>query len=607
MEAALLGGPAPPELHLRAIAAAPVVRVAALTTGAVQALDADSLCLDRLTGVCFKVQRLRKLHDEQGHGRLDRSLRTEPPVRADDEVATRPDPGGTRWQDDAVSDSLYELWLRGIAFNPAAPSDVLIRLVDRAAGEAGQLMCEGRDLPDAVIDAALRHPATGIRRALARNQYVDPSRLALLATDPSGVVRGRLAGGPHPRPRWVRPLPDDILVTILTAQDGGEDGMLTEHEIVQELSFSRQTPLSFDRSMAGHVHPGLRVRAARGWQSLTAAQRVALLDDPDPAVREAAQESSWELDPEAVEAKLPSIGSHSKWSVLGTCALSPALVEQCFADDTVHALTWNRHTPADAVARLARHPKAKVRERVARRPDLGPDLITELREDPDEGVRMRARLHPFPRTWAEYWAMDRVIGHGPDCTCPITESAPEPFPDWFAACAASEEPVLRRVAASWPGLPAELVETLAQDDDEEVRIRLACHHPLAPPHLLLDVFVTRPAHRPHLLTLRAFPRTGLTHLIGHPDPEIRALAAADPTLAEPPVDDPDESVCRAAAANPSLTPGVLEVLLADPRTAEGAAANPSLPVPRMHALLDRCLNGAAPPPTAGVRPETTPT
>lgn len=492
-----------------------------------------------------------------------------------------------------MSDSLRELWLRGVAFNPAAPSDVLIRLMDRAAGEVGPLMCEGRDLPDAVVDAALRHPAGKVRGALALNRYVDPARLAPLATDPSGIVRYRLAVGPRPRPRWVRPLPDGILVTLLTAQDGGEDGVLTEHEITQELSASRQIPLSFHRSMTGHEHPELRVRATWRWQSLTPAQREALLDDPDPAVREAAQGSRWELDPEAVEAKLPSIGSHSKSFVLGTCAPSATLVEQCFAEDKAHPLAWNRHTPADAVARLARHPEAKVREMVAARPDLDPDLVAELREDPDEGVRARARLHPFPRTWAEYWAIDAVIGHGPDCTCPITEPADEPSPDWFAACAASEEPVLRQVAASWPRLPAELVETLARDEDEEVRIQLACRHRLAPPDLLLDVFVTRPAHRPHLLTLSAFPRTGLTHLIGHPDPEVRALAAGDPGLSEPPWDDPDESVCRAAAANPSLAPETLEALLADPRTAEGAAANPSLPVPRMHALLDHCLNSAA--------------
>lgn len=200
--------------------------------------------------------------------------------------------------------------------------------------------------------------------------------------------------------------------------------MLTENEIIQELSSSRQIPLSFHRSMAGHEHPELRVRATWSWQSLTPEQRKALLDDPDPAVREAAQGSRWELDPEAVEATLPSIGSHGKPFVLGTCALSPALVEECFAEDKAYPLAWNRHTPAYAVARLARHPEAEVRALVAARPDLGPDLVAELREDPDEDVRMRARLHPFPRTWAEYWAIHAVIGHGPDCTCPITEVEP---------------------------------------------------------------------------------------------------------------------------------------------------------------------------------------
>ncbi|MFJ4340185.1 hypothetical protein [Streptomyces sp. NPDC088915] len=500
-----------------------------------------------------------------------------------------------------MSDSLHALWLRGLAFNPAAPSDVLIRLVDRAAGEVGLLMCEGRDLPDAVIDAALRHPVGTVRGALARNRHVDPARLALLATDPSGLVRARLAEGPRRHLRRVRPLPDDVLVTLLTAQDGGEDNRVTADDIIGVLESSRQIPLSFRHSLAGREHPELRMRATWSWESLTPAQRAELLDDPDPAVREAAQNSVWVLDPEQVEARLPSYASRGKPFVFGRCALSPALVEQCFRDDMVYPLARNRHAPAHAVARLARHPRAEVRASVATRPDLGADLVAELRQDPDADVRMRARLHPFSRTWAEYDMIDRVIDHGPDCECPITAPATPPSPGWFAACAASGEPVLRRVAASWPGLPAELVAELAQDDDEEVRIRLACHHPLAPPRLLLDVFVTRPAHRPHLLTLPAFPRTGTSHLIGHADPQLRALAAADPALSDPPVEDPDEAVRRAAAANPSLTPQALEALLADPCTAEGAAANPSLPVPRMHALLDRCLNDVPTPPTAARR------
>ncbi|MGP3690401.1 hypothetical protein ACTVZO_37865 [Streptomyces sp. IBSNAI002] len=490
-----------------------------------------------------------------------------------------------------MSDSLREPWLRGIAFNVAAPADVLIRLLDEAAGGAGRaglLMCEGRDLPDAVVDAAVHHPAEPVRRALARNRHVDPARLAPLASDPSGLVRAHLAHGPRPQPRQLRSLPHDILVTFLTAQDGGEDGRVTEHDILGDLWSSRQVPVSFPQDMAGHDHPALRLYAAFQWQSLTAAQHAALLDDPDPAVREAARQGSRQLDPEAVEAGLPPIGSRYAVSVLSSCALSPAVVERCFADDQVYPLAWNRHTPAEALTRLARHPDAEIRRLIATRPDLGP-AAAELREDPDEDIRMRARLQPSVRTWTECEKIRTIVDHGPDCTCPITEPATEPSPDWYATCAVSGEPVLRRAAASWRGLPAELVGKLARDDDEEVRIRLACHHPLAPPHLLVDVFVTRPAHRPHLLTLSTFPRTGWTHLIGHPDPEVRALAAADPALPGPPLEDPDDAVRRAAAANPILTPETLETLLTDLRTAEGAAANPSLPVPRMHALLDHCL------------------
>ncbi|MCQ4213931.1 hypothetical protein, partial [Streptomyces longispororuber] len=377
-----------------------------------------------------------------------------------------------------MSDSLRELWLRGIAFNPTAPSDVLIRLLDQRVGAAGLLMCEGRDLPDAVIDTALHHPAEVIRRALARNQHVDPVRLAPLATDPSGLVRANLAAGPRNVPRWVRPLPDDILVALFTARDGGDDGRLTADEIIGELVSSRQIPLSFSRRMAGHEHPALRIQAALRWTSLTPAQRVRLLDDPDPAVRQAAQDARWALDPERVEARLPSLDARNAW-VFQSCALSDALVEQCFADGTEYLLTGNQYIPAHAVSRLARHPEAKIRALVATRPDLGPDLVAELRSDPDDTVRARARLQSFSHTWTEYGTIQRIIGHGPDCLCPITEPfarsttdpAYGPSPDWFAACAVSEEPNLRRAAASWPGLSAELVEALAQDADEEVRIR----------------------------------------------------------------------------------------------------------------------------------------
>ncbi|MET9595618.1 hypothetical protein ABZY45_32535 [Streptomyces sp. NPDC006516] len=144
-----------------------------------------------------------------------------------------------------------------------------------------------------------------------------------MATHPSGLVRARLpnptsapgpagsaAAGRHPRHS-----PD--------TQDGGKDGKVTANEIIGEFNSSRQMPLSFFRSMAGHEDPALRIRATWRWESLTPAQQAGLLDDPDPSVREAEQDRNWELAPERVEAELPSIRPSSRPFVLGRCALSP--------------------------------------------------------------------------------------------------------------------------------------------------------------------------------------------------------------------------------------------------------------------------------------------
>ncbi|MET9377506.1 hypothetical protein ABZX98_25800 [Streptomyces sp. NPDC002992] len=487
---------------------------------------------------------------------------------------------------------LAEPWMRGVAANAAAPSDVLIRLLDPAGRAAWQTLCEGRGLPGDVVDAVIRHPDLVVRRAFARNPHVDPPQRGRMVRGPSAWVRGNLAGGPHPRPRRAKPLPDDILEALLTARDSSHDGFLTDAEIVQELEFSRQISRSFRHRMPEHENPVLRAIGTGMWHALRPAQRAALLDDPDPDVRDAALARNRELDPAAMEADLPERDGHYRLMLLMHFAVSRAVVEACLADRrNVSALAYNPHTPPDAVERLARDPDPEVRAVVAARADLDASLLAELAEDPDETVRTRARVHPLPRTWAQRGAIDQVIGHHTErCLCPISEPSDEPDADWYRACAMSEQAVLRRVAASYPALPEDLVKRLADDADPEVRHRLACYHPLAPPALLLDTFLARPRQRPHLLTLPQLPRTGLRHLLGHDDPEVRALAAADTTLEQAPVQlltDPDERVRRVAAASPLLPEEMLAALLDDPATAEGAAANPNLPAARLHDLLDR--------------------
>ncbi|MFD9728293.1 hypothetical protein [Streptomyces sp. NPDC059072] len=507
-------------------------------------------------------------------------------------------PGRPEPLPDPPADPLREPWLRGIAAHPAAPPDVLVRLLDPAAREVWTVLCEERDLPPAVVDAVLAHPERAVRRAFARNPHVDPAQRGRLVRDPDSLVRASLAGGSRVRSGRIRPLPDEVIEALLTARnDPALNTHVTANEICWELEASQQIPLSFRRRLPEHANPELRAYGIRsgGWDRLTREQQKALLADPDPTVREAAQEAahraSRDLDPEALAAELPEQNGHHRQHLLMNLPVSRAVVEACLAEGrNLYELAYNRRTPADAVARLARDPDPEVRAAVAARADIGPALLEELAEDPDEKVRRRARIHPLPRTWAQRDVLDHAVFHSFGCACAFVDAHAEQESGWYTDCARSEHEDLRRIAATYRLLPAEPAALLAEDPAADVRHALAAHHPLAPPALVLDAFLARPWQRPHLLALPNLPRTGLGHLLGHEDPEVRALAAADVTADEPPVrllSDPEALVRRAAAASPLLPAELLAELLEDPATAEGAAANPGLPAARLHELLDR--------------------
>jgi len=489
------------------------------------------------------------------------------------------------------SSALPELWWRGVAANPAAPSTVLLRLLTAQARAVWTILCEERALPADVVEAVVAHPDRAVRRAFARNRHMAPEQRGRLVNDSDPAVRAALAAGPRPRLGRAAALPDDVLETLLTVQDDDSEGqLLTADEIRQELVLSGQISQSFRRRMPTHRNPQLRAQAAGLWLWLTPGRRDALLTDPDPAVREAARRNGRILDPAAMETDLPEQDCHHRSLLLVNYAVSRTVAEQCLADRRdLWALARNPHTPGDVITRLARDPDARVREEVAGRADLDRTLLAELAQDPDGAVRTRTLLHPLPRTWPERAAIDRIIGYPAEGIGPVDEMLVEPGTCWYEACAASPQALLRRVAASCPRLPGALVRRLADDPDADVRHLLAYHHPLAPPPLVLDAFLATPRQRPYLRTLPHLPRTGLTHLLDHDDPEVRALAAADTGLARPPrhlLTDPEPRVRRAAAANPLLPPDLIASLLDDPEHAEGAAANPHLPEERLHELLD---------------------
>lgn len=491
---------------------------------------------------------------------------------------------------------LADAWVRGTAANVAAPADVLLRLLGPAGRAAWEVLCGGRALPEEVVAAIVAGSEVAQRRLLARNPHATPEQRGRLALDPDAMVRCDVATGPK-RGTWlVRPLPDDVIELFYTAVTRDfPPGLVTTLEIAQQLDFSWQIRPSYDVGLVTHPDPVMRGHAIRAWPALTPEQQAALLADPDPDVRgeaerQAEREIEW-MDPVLNEARLPDHWTHARTHIMINLPMTRAVAEREFDDvDGRVTMAFNPFTPADIVERLARDPDPAIRARVARRFELPADVRGELEQDPDADVRTTAAAFGAATTRIQYGALYRIA------TESVLREAERHAshsdlgdPDWFIQAAESDNVLLRRAAALHPRLLPAHVRRLAADSDEEVRSLIAHIHSDAPAELVIEVFIAEPRNRALLLLRPQMPRTGLAHLLDHPDPQVRGLASADVTLPEPPVamlDDADEQVRRAAAANRLLPADVVERLLQDPRHAEGAAANPRLGAEALHGLLD---------------------
>ncbi|WP_329026407.1 hypothetical protein [Streptomyces sp. NBC_01423] len=487
--------------------------------------------------------------------------------------------------DIARSATPAERRLAGLALNPAAPDDILLRLLAGESAAVRMVLCRDRALPDAVVDAVVAHPDTYTRSFLARSPHAEPEQRARLVDDPEWFVRAHLTDGPVRDEDGcpARPLPDRTVVRIIETY---------EDELI-DTGLLRQMSPGFRRGTA--THPVARVRQMWGgvhWDVLAPWARAALLADPDPGVREAAARnhrfSQRRQDPDAVREDLPDRPCRARSSLLMYGALAPDVVAAALETDGAWAVAGNTSTPAEHVAVLAGHSDPKVRIRVARRPDLAPALRRALAVDPDPGVRLALSVHPA-LTEAERAAIDYEVPEHEDCGhCRLPDADPDP--EQLRRDARSGHPCLRRRAARDPGLPADLVAELADDPDLGVRVLLSQNHPDAPAALLLRSFLeyTGP-HRWHLTRRPAFPRTGLARFADDEDPAVRRLAPLDPRLGPETADrltrDADPLVRADAARHPRLPVARITALLDDAELAPQAAANPSLPLATMNALV----------------------
>ncbi|WP_123450497.1 hypothetical protein [Streptomyces sp. PanSC19] len=447
----------------------------------------------------------------------------------------------------------------GLASNPAAPADVLLRLLALDDDWIARRLAWRRSMPDRVAEAMLHHPHRRVRTLLAESAGAAPELRARLLDGPASDALA-VAVGPEPYRAVAPPLPDRAYERLLNH----------ERDAVRHLTVeSAGVPAHVLVPLAGHEDPLFRRAACRRvWSELTDDVRAALLADADPEVRTAARLQVMHEDEERTAELAEAFADD--WR-LGDVAergrLGRALAERLLAGGTRLAqLVRNPTFPSDLAAGLASHEDPAVRLAVSARPGLSEE----------ERAAIDWEVGPEDRLDTLWWVWD------------AREDA-----DVLRACARSAHTWLRRSAAVCPGLPEDCVELLAGDEDFAVRLLLAERHPMAPPELLLDLYLNGSHRAVGMLTsLPRFPAAGLAaRFADAPEPEARALALRDlgatPALVERLSRDPAAGVRQAAALDERLPVARLVELLEDPEVGSAAACNGRLPVEEMRALLDR--------------------
>ncbi|MCQ8774530.1 hypothetical protein [Streptomyces telluris] len=450
--------------------------------------------------------------------------------------------------------------LYGLAGNPAAPPDVLLRLLHSASPEVGERVARRASLPGEVIDAIVGHPDVKVRSAFAESPLAPGAQRARLVDD-TPRVRLALATGPLVFRSRPEPLPDETYARLFN-----DPRSYIRHEAL----ISPSLPARVLAGLAGSPDPDLRHAACRAWDELTPEAREALLADEEPYVRRAAALRAASGDARHT-AELA--GELDRWDL--TLLLTHGRLDRVLAERYAHsdepsermAVAENPSLPADLVAHLARDPHHPVRRAVSARPELTETQRAAIDYEigPDERLR--------PLLWVREAREDAGV---------------------LRRCVHSSHVWLRRSAAVSPYLPPDLVARLARDDDFAVRLLLCEHHPAPPPELMWRILIEWDGcTRWLLLDKPGFPLHRLAALADHEDPGLRRFAVhapdASPGLLDRLSRDEADYVRHQAAGDPRLPLPRLHEMLADPADARYAAQNPGLSPAGMRRLLDEAV------------------
>jgi len=452
-----------------------------------------------------------------------------------------------------------------LAANPSTPIDLLLAMANCQDEMITDALCRRRQhnqMPADVAEILAGSPHARVRSDLVGRADTPLRLIAALAQDPHRMVRLHIAA--RREDIWV-PLDEYVpeAAYALLARD-------PDPGVRREILYSSDVP--------GHVKlilaedPALRtivyLRYGDDDQSLAAYHQM--LTSADVAERKLALENTRHT-PSASLIPLLLADPETRDQAARQCPLTRTQAEELAPNpnpSTRRAVAANPNVPDDIALALAHDQDASVRRAVLYRSNIPIDLLNKIAEPVDSGQR----------TAHVDWLWDQ------------RDNA-----ELVAAYARSRSVVHRRTAAICPDLPADVLATLATDDDFGVRLMLAEQHPdEVPVELLTELVFTWNGYSSYNLVRNPrLPDESIDQLIRSDNSDHRWLAALSDRLTPEQTSqlakDPDPKI--AARVNPPPTPSLHEF---QDLLTQGCCCNwsetarhPDLPVEIMWQLWER--------------------
>ncbi|MGW3915825.1 hypothetical protein ACWEBX_30495 [Streptomyces sp. NPDC005070] len=278
--------------------------------------------------------------------------------------------------DGSHESTVHAMWV-AVLRNPATPTEAVVGFADHPSMLLRWTLAAREDLPPQVCARLAADPVPGVRADLAENPATGEDVIRVLARDPDVAVRRGLAR--HPR------VPLDVLTELArTAKVGAT--------LLPRVAAA--TPAEIE-DLARSPDPAARMLAAQR-RDLPPGIRDALASDPDAKVVKAIAPH-----PGLTEGQLRDMVDRHGIRVLARVAANPGATP-----GLLEHLTRQAPPAQKAHREVARHPNATARallscladERArpvaASHPALPPEVIAELRSDPDRQVVEAAAANP---------------------------------------------------------------------------------------------------------------------------------------------------------------------------------------------------------------------